>query len=180
MLSLAIDRTRGTGRALVEVVTTIPIGVPGIVLALGILLAYIHTPLYATLGILLVGYISRFMPYGQHGVSSVLLALSPELEQSARVAGLSWLQAIRGIVVPLVWPGIVSAWLLLFVLFLRELPISLLLYHSGSEVLSVAIWQFVVNESASRAAALGLIQVVALLGAVAVFRRLTGSTEMLR
>lgn len=179
MLAYVIHRTRARGRGTLDVITSVPIGVPGIVLALGILLAYIRTPLYATLGILLVGYLSRYMPYGQRGVSSVLLALSPELEQSARVAGLSWLQTVRKIIVPLVWPGMASAWLLLFVLFIRELPISLLLYQSGSEVLPVVIWRFVENESATRAAALALIQVVVLLGAVGIFRRLTGSTELL-
>jgi iron(III) transport system permease protein len=179
LLGYVIHRTRSRGRGALDVITTVPIGVPGIVLALGILLAYIRTPLYATLGILLVGYLSRYMPYGQRNVSSVLLALSPELEHSARVAGLSWLQTVRRIIVPLVWPGMASAWLLLFVLVMRELPISLLLYQSGSEVLPVAIWRFVENESATRAAALALIQVVVLLAGVIVFRRLTRSTDLL-
>src|SRR5919202_1779110 len=179
VLGYVIHRTRARGRATLDVVTTIPIGVPGTVLALGILLAYIRTPLYATLWILLIGYLSRYMPYGQRSVSSVLLALSPELEQSARLIGLSWLQTVRRIIVPLVWPGMASAWLLIFVLFIRELPISLLLYQSGSGVLPVAIWRFVENESATRAAALALIQVLVLLGAVAVFRRLTGSADVL-
>jgi iron(III) transport system permease protein len=178
-LGYAIHRTRVRGRGLLDFITTVPIGVPGIVLAVGILLAYVRTPLYATLGLLVVGYLSRYMPYGQRNVSSVLLALSPELEQSARVSGLSWLQAMRRIVVPLVWPGMISAWLLLFVIFIRELPISILLYQSGSEVLSVAIWRFVENERAARAAALAVIQVVILLVAVVLFRRLTRSTELM-
>jgi iron(III) transport system permease protein len=178
-LGYAIHRTRVRGRGLLDFITTVPIGVPGIVLAVGILLAYIRTPLYATLPLLVIGYLSRYMPYGQRNVSSVLLALSPELEQSARVSGLSWLQTMRRIVVPLVWPGMISAWLLLFVIFIRELPISILLYQSGSEVLSVAIWRFVENERAARAAALAVIQVVILLVAVVLFRRLTRSTELM-
>jgi iron(III) transport system permease protein len=179
LLGYAIHRTRARGRAALDFISTLPIGVPGIVLALGVLLAYIRTPLYATLAILLVGYLSRYMPYGQRNVSSVMLALSPELEQSARVSGVSWLQTLWRIVVPLAWPGIASAWLLLFVLFVRELPISILLYQSGSEVLPVAIWRFVENESAARAAALMVIQVVLLLLAVVVFRRVTRSTELM-
>src|SRR6266540_1406770 len=179
-LGYAIHRTRARGRGALDFISTVPIGVPGIVLAVGILLAYIRTPLYATLGLLVVGYLSRYMPYGQRNVSSVLLALSPELEQGARVAGLSWLATMRRIVVPLVWPGMVSAWLLLFVIFIRELPISILLYQAGSEVLSVAIWRFVENERATRAAALAVIQVVMLLVAVVLFRRVTRSTELLR
>jgi iron(III) transport system permease protein len=179
LLGYAIHRTKARGRSALDFISTVPIGVPGIVLALGILLAYIRTPLYATLAILLVGYLSRYMPYGQRNVASVMLALSPELEQSARVSGLSWLRTMWRILVPLVWPGIASAWLLLFVLFMRELPISILLYQSGSEVLPVAIWRFVENESAARAAAVMVIQVVVLLFAVVIFRRVTRSTELM-
>src|SRR5205085_4945116 len=131
LLGYAIHRTRARGRGALDFISTVPVGVPGIVLALGVLLAYIRTPLYATLAILLVGYLSRYMPYGQRNVASVLLALSPDLEQSARTAGASWWTTMRRVVVPLVWPGMVSAWLLLFVIFIRELPISILLYTAG-------------------------------------------------
>jgi iron(III) transport system permease protein len=178
-LGYLIHRTNVRGRGALDFISTVPIGVPGIVLAIGIAMAYIGTPLYGTLLILLVGYLSRYMPYGQRNVSSVLLALSPDLEQSARTAGASWLITMRRIVVPLVWPGMVSAWLLLFVIFIRELPISILLYTAGQEVLSVAIWRFVENERATRAAALAMIQVVILLVSVIVFRRVTRSNEVM-
>ena len=176
-LGYAIHRTHTRGRGALDFFSTVPIGVPGIVLAIGILVAYIRTPLYGTLAILLVGYLSRYMPYGQRNVSSVLLALSPDLEQSARVAGASWLYAMRRIIVPLIWPGMVSAWILLFVIFIRELPISVLLYSAGQEVLPVAIWRFVENERATRTAALCVIQVAILLAAVIAFRRLTRSNN---
>lgn len=174
-----IYRSKAPGRGALDFISTVPIGVPGIVLALGILLAYIRTPLYATLMILLVGYLSRYMPYGQRNIASVLLALSPELEQSARTAGASWLVTMRRIVAPLVWPGMLSAWVLLFVIYLRELPISILLYTAGQEVFSVAIWRFVENERATRAAALCVLQVVTLLAAVTIFRRLTRSNDVM-
>ena len=178
-LAYIIHRTRARGRAALDFISTVPIGVPGIVLALGILLAYIRTPLYSTLAILLIGYLSRYMPYGQRNVASVLLALSPDLEQSARTAGASWWTTMRRVVVPLVWPGMVSAWLLLFVIFIRELPISILLYTAGHEVLSVAIWRFVENERATRTAALAMIQVAILLVTVVAFRRATRSNEVM-
>jgi iron(III) transport system permease protein len=178
-LAYIIHRTKARGRGALDFISTVPIGVPGIVLAIGILMAYIRTPLYGTLAILLVGYISRYMPYGQRNVSSVLLALSPDLEQSARTAGASWFTTMRRIIVPLVWPGMLSAWVLLFVIFIRELPISILLYTAGQEVFSVAIWRFVENERATRAAALAMIQVVILLVSVIIFRRITRGSEVL-
>ncbi len=178
VVAYAIHRGRGRARAGLDFVSSLPVAFPGIVLAMGILLAYIRTPIYATLWILLVGYITRFLPYGQRMVSSVLLSLSPELDQSSRTSGASWATTLRRITVPLLKPGIVAGWLLLFVIFLREFPISVLLYKGGLEVLSVAVWYFVVHETATRTAAVAMVQVILLLAAILVFRRLAGTDEL--
>lgn len=178
LVGYAIHRGRGRGRAVLDVVSSLPVGFPGIVLAMGILIAYIRTPLYSTLWILLIGYITRFMPYGQRMVSSMLLSLSAELDQSSRTSGASWLTTVRRISLPLLRPGILAGWLLLFVIFLREFPISVLLYKGGLEVLSVAVWYFVEHETAVRAAAVAMVQVGLLLVAILVFRRLAGTDEL--
>ncbi len=178
LVSYAIHRGRGRARALLDFVSSLPVGFPGIVLAMGILIAYIRTPLYSTLWILLVGYITRFMPYGQRMISSVLLSLSPELDQSSRTSGASWATTLRRITLPLLKPGMVAGWLLLFVIFLREFPISVLLYKGGLEVLSVAVWYFVEHETAVRTAAMAMVQVGLLLGAIVLFRRLAGTDEL--
>ncbi len=178
LVAYAIHRGRGRARALLDFVSSLPVGFPGIVLAMGILIAYIRTPLYSTLWILLVGYITRFMPYGQRMISAVLLSLSPELDQSSRTAGASWTTTLRRITLPLLKPGMVAGWLLLFVIFLREFPISVLLYKGGLEVLSVAVWYFVEHETAVRTAAVAMVQVGLLLGAIVLFRRLAGTDEL--
>lgn len=178
LVAYFIHRGGGRGRALLDFLSSLPVGFPGIVLAMGILIAYIRTPLYSTLWILLVGYITRFMPYGQRMVSSVLLSLSPELDQSSRTSGASWATTLRRITLPLLKPGILAGWLLLFVVFLREFPISVLLYKGGLEVLSVAVWYFVEHENAVRTAAVAMVQVALLLGAIVLFRRLAGTDEL--
>lgn len=178
LVAYGIHRGRQRGRGTLDVLSSLPIGFPGIVLAMGILLAYIRTPVYSTLWILLIGYVTRYMPYGQRMVSSALLSLSPELEQSSRTAGASWLTTLRRVTLPLLRPGIVAGWLLLFVIFLREFPISVLLYKGGLEVLSVAVWYFSEHESAVRTAAVAMVQVVLLLGAIVLFRRLAGADEL--
>jgi len=178
LVGYAIHRGRGRGRAALDVVSSLPVGFPGIVLAMGILIAYIRTPLYSTLWILLIGYITRFMPYGQRMVSSMLLSLSAELDQSSRTSGASWLTTVRRISLPLLRPGILAGWLLLFVIFLREFPISVLLYKGGLEVLSVAVWYFVEHETAVRTAAVAMVQVGLLLVAILIFRRLAGTDEL--
>jgi len=173
-----VHRRGGASAAAVDFITTIPVGFPGIVLAMGVLIAFLRTPLYGTLGLILLGYLVRFMPYGQRTVSSLLVSLSPELDQCSRVAGASWFGTLRRILVPLLKPGLLGAWLLLFILYLREFPISALLYKGGLEVLSVALWLFVENETAPRAAALALVQVAILLVLVALVRRVVGIEKL--
>ena len=118
----------------------VPIGFPGIVLAMGVLVTYIQTPIYATLWILMLAYITRFFPYGQRNISSIMLAISEELDQSSRMAGASWFTTLRRITIPLLKPGLFAGWILLFIIFLRELSISIILFTTGTETLSVGVY----------------------------------------
>ena len=174
VVSYMIHRTRGFGARLLDFLCVVPIGFPGIVLAMGVLVTYIKTPIYATLWILLLGYITRFFPYGQRNVSSVMLAISEELDQSSRMAGASWFTTLRRITIPLLKPGIFAGWVLLFVIFLRELSISIILYTSGTETLSVGVYYLANFENEPLTAALSLAQTVMLLICVHVFRRVAG------
>ena len=131
VVSHMIHRTKGFGSRLLDLLCVVPIGIPGIVLAMGVLVTYIRTPIYATLWIILLGYITRFFPYGQRNISSVMLAISEELDQSSRMAGASWFTTLRRITIPLLKPGIFAGWVLLFIIFLRELSISIILYTLG-------------------------------------------------
>lgn len=178
IVSYMIHRTKNFGSTLLDFLCTMPIGFPGIVIAMGILVTYIKTPIYATLWILLLGYITRFFPYGQRSVSSVMLAVSEELDQSSRMAGASWLTTLRRITLPLLKPGIFAGWLLLFVIFLRELPISIILYTTGTETLSVGVYYLSEYENEPLTAALSMIQTVALLLCVLIFRKVAGRESL--
>ncbi|MCC7486916.1 MAG: iron ABC transporter permease [Burkholderiales bacterium] len=178
VMSIMIHRRRGPGSGLLDYLCVIPIGFPGIVLAMGVLIAYIRTPIYATLWILLLGYVTRFFPYGQRNVSSVLLAVSEELDQSSRMAGASWLTTLRRITLPLLKPGIFAGWVLLFIIFLRELPISIILYSAGTETLSVGIYYLQEFETEALTCALAVVQSVLLLGCVHIFRRVAGKEAL--
>ena len=147
---------------------------PGIVLAMGVLITYIKTPIYATMWILLLGYITRFFPYGQRNIASVMLAISEELDQSSRMAGASWVTTLWRITVPLLKPGIFAGWVLLFIIFLRELSISIILYSTGTETLSVGVYYLSNFENEPLTAALSIAQAIILLVSVVVFRRLAG------
>ena len=176
--SYMIHRTKGVGTRLLDFLCVLPIGFPGIVLAMGVLVTYIKTPIYATLWILLLGYITRFFPYGQRNVSSMMLAVSEELDQSSRMAGASWFTTLRRITIPLLKPGIFAGWLLLFIIFLRELSISIILYSSGTETLSVGVYYLANYENEPLTAALSIAQTVVLLGCVLIFRRVAGQEAL--
>jgi iron(III) transport system permease protein len=174
VVSHMIHRTKGFGSRLLDFLCVVPIGFPGIVLAMGVLVTYIKTPIYATLWIILLGYITRFFPYGQRNVSSVMLAISEELDQSSRMAGASWFTTLRRITIPLLKPGIFAGWVLLFIIFLRELSISIILYTSGTETLSVGVYYLANFENEPLTAALSIAQTVVLLICIIVFRRVAG------
>ncbi len=174
VVSYMIHRTKGFGSRILDLLCVIPIGFPGIVLAMGVLVTYIQTPIYATLWILLLGYITRFFPYGQRNISSVMLAISEELDQSSRMAGASWVTTLRRITIPLLKPGIFAGWLLLFIIFLRELSISIILYTSGTETISVGVYYLSNFENEPLTAALSMAQTAVLLACIVIFRRAAG------
>ena len=174
VISYMIHRTKGFGVRMLDFLSVVPIGFPGIVLAMGVLVTYIQTPIYATLWILMLAYITRFFPYGQRNISSIMLAISEELDQSSRMAGASWFTTLWRITIPLLKPGLFAGWILLFIIFLRELSISIILFTTGTETLSVGVYYLTNFENEPLTAALSMAQTVMLLIAIYAFRRFAG------
>lgn len=164
-----VTRGRLRGRTLIDAALSLPLGIPGIILGLGFLILAIRTPLYSTLTIILIAYIARFFPFATRTVTSMLLAINPELEQSARASGATWLQTMRLVMFPLLLPAIIAGWLMLFVIFVRELGATILLYAQGTETISVAL-VILSERSFGFVAALAVIQLVLLLFAFVLFR----------
>jgi iron(III) transport system permease protein len=155
----------------------IPWSLPGIVLAVGLLWGWIWIPLpiYGTIWILLIAYLTRFLTYGIENVRSVLLQLGLDLENSARVCGAGWLTTVRKISIPILAPGLIAGWIMMFIVFFRELDTSILLYSAGSEVLSVAVFILQQEGSYGISAAVGLIQTGIVFTAVLLLNLVTKS-----
>ena len=164
-----LNRGPARWRGPTDAVLSLPLGIPGIILGLGFLILSIRTPLYSTLAIVLIAYVARFFPFATRTISSMFLAINPELEQSARSSGATWAQTMRHVLLPLLRPSLVAAWLMLFVIFIRELGATILLYAQGTETISVAL-VLLSERSFGYVAALAVIQLCLLLGAFAVFR----------
>jgi iron(III) transport system permease protein len=172
-----VFRSRVGGRTTLDILSGIPLAIPGAILAVGVAIAWIQSALYGTLLIMLVAFIARFTPYAQRSVGSALLSISREFDECSRVAGASWWATMRDVVLPLLKPGIIAAWILLFIIFVRELGMSLFLYRAGTETLSVAIYLLMIEKPAATAAAC-IIQVVVILAAVALLRLVTREDEL--
>jgi iron(III) transport system permease protein len=159
-----VVRTQARGRWLIDGVASLPIAVPGVVLGAALLFVYLRVPLhiYGTLWILFIAYVTRYLPYGMRYLSVSMMQISRELEESAQVSGASWWQSFRRVILPLVAPGLVAAWLFIVAVALRELSSSLLLYSPGNEVISVRIWQLYQSGQLPELAALGVLMVAAL------------------
>ena len=166
LLGLAVSwivlRAPRHGRVLLDQLSMLPLSMPAMVFALGLLWVYVRVPLpiYGTIAILLIAYCTHYLPFGVRAIGAALRQLHPELEEAARVAGASWLRTMRRITLPLVQPAVVAAWVLLFVMAMQEVSSSILLYTSHSVVLSVAVFDLWENGNPSDVAALGFLQLI--------------------
>jgi len=159
-----VVKGHGRGRALLDQLTFLPIAMPGIVLGLGILFVYLRLPVgvFGTLGILLIAYVTKFMPFGMRYATSAMHQIGTELEEAANVSKASWLQTFRRIVLPLILPGFVAGWIYVAMISVRELSSSIILYSANTEVLGVSMWQLAQNGRINELNALGITLVVVL------------------
>jgi len=151
-------------------ILSMPNGIPGIIFGLGILILLIRTPLYGTYWIILIAYVAHYFPFAMRSLGALLMSLSPELEQSARSSGATWWQTLRMVVIPLSRPGLIATWLMLFIILVRELGSTILLYGQGTETISVAML-LLSEQNFLYVAALAIVQVALLSLAFALLSR---------
>ena len=151
-------RTRAAG--ILESLSFLSFSFPGIVIGVGFMWFFVQTPLYATLWALLIGYIATYLPYGVRPLASAFTQIHAHLEESSLVCGASPLTTLRRIIVPLLVPGIVSGWILMATMFVRELTLSVVLSRPGTEVLAVQILRFADDGLWGKLSALGILMIL--------------------
>lgn len=162
--SWLVIRTKLPGRWIVDNLAFVPLVIPGLVLGVALLFVYLRFPvaIYGTMFILLISYVTRYMPYGMRYASTSMYQIGGELEESAQVSGASWWQTFRRINVPLLMPGLLAGWIYIVMTSVRELSSSILLYSPGNEVLAVMIFEQYENGQFTELAALGSLMILAL------------------
>jgi iron(III) transport system permease protein len=170
-VAVVVKRTEISGRGLLEYMTRWPVAIPGSVIAVSLLYTFIRPPiqLFGTIWILLLAYLIRNLPYAYSAAYAGLSRVDPALEEAARIHSTPARRTFFRIIVPLTIPSVMAGWTIAFINSLRELPASLLLFSSGKETISVAIYEMF-EEGAfqlpNAAALMTLLSVITLLPAV--------------
>lgn len=180
LIAYIVTRTRMKGRYFLDFLSNLPYAIPGTVVAVAMILAWLrplpffHFSLYNTFWILLIAYIARYLAFGVRSASASLVQIHASLEEGARISGAGWLRTFRDIVLPLILPGLLSGWFLVFMPSLRELTISALLWSTRHETIGVMVFNLQDAGNTVGSAALATVMILFLFVAHAITTRLTG------
>ena len=157
-----VVRHGGRLSALVEKLTFVGFALPGIVVALALVFLGINVVIniYQTLILLVFGYVMLFLPAALNPLRTSLLQVSPRLEEVARSLGKRPLTVMTTITIPLLWPSLIAGSALVFLLTMKELPVTLILSPPGFTTLATSIWAAASEAFFARAALASLLLIL--------------------
>ncbi|GAB7388980.1 iron ABC transporter permease [Bacillaceae bacterium] len=163
-----VVKTKIPGRWLLDNIASFPMVFPGLVLGVSIMVVYLHLDIgiYGTLWILLIAYITRYLPYGLRYNATSMLQIHKELEESAAMSGATWSTTFKRVILPLMKSGFMAGWIYIVIVSIRELSSSILLYSPGSEVISIVMWELWENGQFVELSALGVMFIIFLFALV--------------
>lgn len=159
---------RRPGRVLkfLDLIVEAPWVVPGTVVALGMILAFlkplplIGVSLYGTMAILAIAYLARFLPLVLRPVAAAAETADPSLDEAARIAGAGLLRRMAAIFLPSVMPAAMAGAILVVMTALNELTLSALLWSSGNETIGVMVFALQYEGNSTQAAAIAVLSVL--------------------
>ncbi len=168
-------KSRMRGRWILDSLVSLPMTFPGLVMGVGLIWAYtvLPLPIYGTIWILLIAYITRYLPYGMRNSASAMIQISTELEEAAQMTGASWQTIFRRIYLPLLKSGFLAGGSYIVLVSIKELSSSILLYSYGSEVLSVVIWDWWQSGYLTQVSAMAVVMIVLIMTLSYLFHRLS-------
>jgi iron(III) transport system permease protein len=152
-------RTRVPARGLLDGLAFAPIAIPGTIIGLAVLLTYLTLPipLYGTVFLITIAHVTMFLPYGMRLASDALLRVHPELEEAASLSGASWAASYRRVLLPLLFPGLVAAWIAVVAVSFRELSATIFLATPQSRFISVVMYSTWADGNTTASAAIGIV-----------------------
>jgi iron(III) transport system permease protein len=161
-VSWVVLRSRARGRGLIEFLSFLPVTVPPIVFSVAALLLVLFVlrgvvPLYGTLSLLVIVYVIARLSYGTRMTNSAMIQIHHELDEAARVSGAGTAGVLRAVLLPLLTPTMLYAWIWIALLTYRELTLPVVLATGTNLPFSVLVWSYVQSSSYGRASAAALI-----------------------
>jgi len=176
VIAYLTSRQAIAGYRVLGFLATAPVAIPGIVLGVGLFLAYTRPPfvLYGTLWILLIAFITISLPAAYQQLQSAIRTVHPELEDAGRILGATRLQALRHVTAPLLRSGVIATWCFIFVGVIRELSAAIMLFTSQTKVVSVLIFDLNESGDLGAIAVLGLMMLAITYAIVVLVNRIPG------
>src|SRR5438876_1290930 len=176
VIAYLTSRQAIAGYRVLGFLATAPVAIPGIVLGVGLFLAYTRPPfvLYGTLWILLIAFITINLPSAYQQLQAAFATIHPELEDASRILGATRLQSLRQITAPLLRTSVIATWCFIFIGVIRELSAAIMLFTSDTKVISVLIFDLNESGDLGAIAVLGIIMLVFTFTVVAAINRIPG------
>ena len=159
IIAWLVIKTRVPGRQYLDHLAFAPIAIPAAVMGVAFLWFYLSVPLpiYGTIWILFLLYVTRYMPVVMRILSAAMVQIGNDLHEASEISGASWWRGFRTVTLPLLRPGLVAAWIWVLIHAFRELSGSIFVYASGTEPIGVAAYNLWENGSYVVLAAFGML-----------------------
>ncbi len=174
VISWFIVKSGARGRRLLDILTFLPHAIPGIVTGVSLMWVYLilPIPIYGTIWILLVAYITTRISFSTRVMNAAMAQLHKELEEASYTSGGSWSRTFVRITLPLLMPAFVNGWIFSAIAVARALGSVIMIYSPGTIVVPVMVWELWNNGEVPATSALGVMMIVSLIAATFVARKL--------
>jgi iron(III) transport system permease protein len=176
LLAYTVNRRLVPGSQFLPFLVLAPVVIPGVVLAVGLFIAYTRPPLilYGTLWIMFAAFVTKELPIGYSQSDATFRGVHTELEEAGRILGAGRLRVLRDITAPLARSGIIATWCFVFIGVIRELSASIILFTPNTKVISVVIMDLKEEGQFGAIAVLGLFMLLVTFATVALMQQLLG------
>ena len=181
LVSWIVVRSRVKGAHLLDLLAFLPVAIPAVMTGLALTYVYLtlrFIPIYGTIWIIALAYITVYISFGTRTTNGVLLQIHAELEEAAQLSGASWLKVFRRVTLPLMTPALVGIWIWVAAHAMRELSAALMLASGKNVVLSTLLWSFWEGGMVPPAAAVGVVLTLALIALVILIQVLAQRAKM--
>ena len=183
LIAYVIARTQVAGRWLLDFLSWLPWSIPGVLLSVALFWTFLQTPvfrpIYGTIYLLIIAMVIKGMPIGVQLIKSVLMQLGNEMEEAARISGGNWLSTYCRIVVPLIYPALLTVGLVTFISAARDISTVVLLGRGESRTLSLLMLDYTVGADFEKATVVA-VMIVALVTLAALVARAVGGQISVR